>query len=259
MSARLRLGCRLLGHKPEPFPRWNDGYYFARCRRCGDQLVRTAYGRWRPLPNGLRIVWSTVRPESLAAMPMLIDPADAEPEACLPQAPTQKRPVSHVPDFMEDAKTDTSWRHHLPPVPADAEQNPGVRSAKSARADFARLIPPLRGSAAPDGDQSRRPARRAAVAIVVLSLALIVVMLFVRNDDAGATARAAPPTYPTMFVTAGMTSCRQMASPEAAHVRHLVRGDAVQLVGREADWGAISYGGQQCWVPLGLLSDDPVT
>ena len=53
-----------------------------------------------------------------------------------------------------------------------------------------------------------------------------------------------------------MTSCRALASPDAGHVRYLVRGDAVQLVGRDGDWAAISYGGQQCWVPLGLLSDD---
>jgi hypothetical protein len=256
--ARSPLACRLFGHDPDPFPRWNEGYYFARCRRCGTQLVRTAYGRWQLPPRGFRIVWSTVRPDSLAAAPMLLDPADLLPEPPPPPAELRKPPVSYVPDFMDDAKTDTSWRHHLPPTDERTNAQAAATEPKSSRADFARLIPPLRRSAA-EGEERSRPARGAAVAIVLLSVLLIVVMLFIRNDGARATAATAPPAPAiAMYVMDGMTSCRAIASSEAGHVRYLVRGDRVRLLAREGDWAAISYGGQQCWVPLALLSEDPI-
>ena len=184
---RLPLTCRLFGHAPDPFPRWNEGYYFARCRRCGTQLVRTAYGRWQPPPRGFRIVWSTVRPDSLAAAPMLLDPADLLQRPPVPAAPVRKPPVSYVPDFMEDAKTDTSWRHNLPPG-VEVKRSSGAAEVKAPRVDFARLIPPLRRSVAADAGEPGLPAKRAAVAIVLLSLMLIVVIMVVRNDGGRATA-----------------------------------------------------------------------
>lgn len=255
MTARVvtPLACRIAGHDPDPFPRWNDGYYFARCRRCDAQLVRTAYGRWRLPPRGFRIVWSAVRPENLVAAPMLVDPADGLPEP----PPQVRRPVSYVPDFMEDAKTDTSWRRHLPPSRGSAAEETGRSEAKPSRSDFARLIPPLRSTASADGGEQSPPARRAAVAIALLSLLLIVVVTILRDDGARATVSAQPQSV-ILYVTDGMTSCRALPSSGAEHIRYLVRGDPVRLVGRDGAWAAISYGGQQCWVSSEFLSDRPV-
>lgn len=59
----MKLLCALGRHRPEPWPRWNAGYYFARCKRCGRDLVRTAYGDWG-IPKGCRVVWQTTPPEN---------------------------------------------------------------------------------------------------------------------------------------------------------------------------------------------------
>lgn len=62
----MSLLCRLGRHRPRGIPRWNDGYYFAACERCGCDLVRTAFQRWH-VPSGYRVVWSdrppAARPE----------------------------------------------------------------------------------------------------------------------------------------------------------------------------------------------------
>ena len=54
--------CELGWHRPDPMVRWNDGDYFARCGRCGRDLVRTAYGGWH-VPKGYRVVWQARPPE----------------------------------------------------------------------------------------------------------------------------------------------------------------------------------------------------
>ena len=57
----MNLACAFGWHQPDGLPRWNDGYYFARCRRCGCDLVRTAYEGWHA-PKGYRVVWSAEQP-----------------------------------------------------------------------------------------------------------------------------------------------------------------------------------------------------
>ena len=52
----MRLFCSLGWHHPKGAARWNNGYYFTRCARCGHDLVRTARGPWR-VPQGHRVVW----------------------------------------------------------------------------------------------------------------------------------------------------------------------------------------------------------
>ena len=52
----MRLFCSLGWHLPKRAARWNNGYYFTKCGRCGHDLVRTARGRWR-VPQGHRVVW----------------------------------------------------------------------------------------------------------------------------------------------------------------------------------------------------------
>lgn len=61
-AGRMNLLCRLGRHAPGAIPRWNDGYYFATCHRCGQDIVRTAYERWH-VPAGYRVVWSATSPE----------------------------------------------------------------------------------------------------------------------------------------------------------------------------------------------------
>lgn len=55
------LLCDLGRHKAGSFAHWNDGYYFSKCRRCGQDLVRTAFGRWT-VPQGYRVVWAADPP-----------------------------------------------------------------------------------------------------------------------------------------------------------------------------------------------------
>lgn len=60
-SAPLPLLCALGRHKAEPLPQWNNGYYFSRCKRCGLDLVRTAFEGWH-LPQGSKVVWRAEAP-----------------------------------------------------------------------------------------------------------------------------------------------------------------------------------------------------
>lgn len=55
----MSILCSILGHsRPAEKPIWNDGYFFARCGRCGDDIVRRGQSRaWRDVPKGHRISW----------------------------------------------------------------------------------------------------------------------------------------------------------------------------------------------------------
>ena len=52
----MRVLCGVGRHRAMPVRRWNEGYCFSRCARCGCDLVREPHGRWR-VPSGYRIVW----------------------------------------------------------------------------------------------------------------------------------------------------------------------------------------------------------
>lgn len=54
--------CGLGMHKTAGLPRWNDGFYFTACQRCGRDLVRTAFERWT-VPDGFRVVWRPDAPQ----------------------------------------------------------------------------------------------------------------------------------------------------------------------------------------------------
>lgn len=62
----MRLLCELGRHRAGPRPRWNEGYYFSRCKACGRDLVRTPFERWQ-VPRGYRVVWSPHPPENRPA------------------------------------------------------------------------------------------------------------------------------------------------------------------------------------------------
>ena len=74
----MPLLCDLNWHKPEPVARWNNGYYFTRCARCGENLVRTAYGRWR-VPHGYRVVWQAAPPANAISAALVEAPAASAP------------------------------------------------------------------------------------------------------------------------------------------------------------------------------------
>ena len=54
----MNILCTLYAHYPQAQEIWNQGYFFSRCERCGEDLVRTD-GDWEPVPNGHRVVWKS--------------------------------------------------------------------------------------------------------------------------------------------------------------------------------------------------------
>ncbi len=52
----MPIACRSGNHSLPADPILNQGFAFARCTRCGRDLMRAA-GAWREPPKGFRIVW----------------------------------------------------------------------------------------------------------------------------------------------------------------------------------------------------------
>lgn len=275
--------CELGWHRPEPIARWNDGYYFARCRRCGRDLVRTAYGRWQ-VPRGFRVVWDPSRPENAVSAELVPiedgaegaggsdlpiqavlrhlhqeeqqigHPAAGNHEATAAAEPPRGRRVgvTYIPDFMDDANTDTSWRTHRPgdgPLAAAERKATEPLGLQRPRSGLLELVLPAGGAgaepaAAPD---TRRPALAAG------ALVLLVVVLLLATG--GREPRPAAPTGDqSAYIVASALSCVSEPYDQAPHVRWLMRGDAVGMLAREGDWASISYAGQPCWVPVRSLS-----
>jgi hypothetical protein len=103
-GVEMSLLCSLGLHRPEGVPRWNDGYYFTKCGRCGRDLVRTAYGRW-DVPRGYRIVWQAQPP--VGRPDIKLEPAGSELEpaqsTAQAEAAVPDEPVSTA-SAGEDAK-----------------------------------------------------------------------------------------------------------------------------------------------------------
>jgi hypothetical protein len=59
-----QLLCRIGWHAPIPGARWNAGYCFTQCSRCGRDMVRSAFGEWH-VPKGFRVVWGQQPPAGL--------------------------------------------------------------------------------------------------------------------------------------------------------------------------------------------------
>src|SRR5438309_1306917 len=121
-SARpMNLLCSLGRHTPRAAPRWNDGYYFATCRRCGRDIVRTAYEGWH-VPRGYRVVWAPAPPEDRPAVSLTpAAPAPAPPE------PAEREAVSLLPQLPEP---DDEAPHEALP----AESAPAGRKRQIGRA-----------------------------------------------------------------------------------------------------------------------------
>lgn len=73
----LPLLCALGWHRTDPLAQWNDGYYFARCKRCGHDLVRTAFGDWT-VPRGYRVVWATDPPSGALPARLMLEGSETD-------------------------------------------------------------------------------------------------------------------------------------------------------------------------------------
>ena len=54
----MSILCALGGHEASPTEIYNAGYYFSRCRRCGEDMMRWG-AAWHLVPRGHRIVWKS--------------------------------------------------------------------------------------------------------------------------------------------------------------------------------------------------------
>ena len=58
----MSLLCALGGHEAGSGEVYNGGYYFARCRRCERDMIRSG-AAWQMVPSGHRVVWRSGRHE----------------------------------------------------------------------------------------------------------------------------------------------------------------------------------------------------
>ncbi|HZF44119.1 MAG TPA: SH3 domain-containing protein [Sphingomonadaceae bacterium] len=91
--------------------RWNDGYYFTRCRRCGLDLVRTAFSGWTA-PKRYRVVWQAEPPASVEQVGS-VPQAEAEPPSDATSASEmQTAPAS--PEQLKDGQVEFPIRENIP-------------------------------------------------------------------------------------------------------------------------------------------------
>lgn len=117
----VSLLCRLGRHRPRGKPRWNDGYYFATCERCGADLVRTAFERWH-VPSGYRVVWSDRPPASRPDVALVAADKGAPTPGGLGEGPAEPAYGSGEPaavglaEPVHDPLPDSA----APPAPSEA-------------------------------------------------------------------------------------------------------------------------------------------
>ena len=72
----MSLLCALGGHEAGSGEVYNGGYYFARCRRCERDMIRSG-AAWQMVPSGHRVVWRSgrhqhsVEPSLAGVLPVL--------------------------------------------------------------------------------------------------------------------------------------------------------------------------------------------
>ncbi|HEX8379430.1 MAG TPA: hypothetical protein VF619_02635 [Allosphingosinicella sp.] len=72
----MSLLCAFGGHEAGPGEVYNGGYYFARCRRCERDMIRSGPA-WQMVPSGHRVVWRSgrrqhsVEPSFAGVLPVL--------------------------------------------------------------------------------------------------------------------------------------------------------------------------------------------
>lgn len=280
--AEMPLLCRLGRHRPGGAARWNHGYYFARCSRCGSDLVRTAYGKWQA-PRGYRVVWQA-EPPANAAPPALIREATPEPApGPAPAAATASRelpiqevlrhvqnrdlsepppaprsrtlPATKIPDFMGEGTNANGWenrpRRYLKRAPAAAAPE-AVPADAPEPGLFGRL-----GLAAPAAGSRR--GLLAVVAASAVMLLLVVLILWAGGKQSEPVAfnespEGGAPAGQPAFVTASMVNCRSAPAREAESVEILMRGDPVRLLARDGDWVSLVDRDGQCWALVRFVS-----
>jgi hypothetical protein len=116
--------CNMGWHRVSADVRWNSGYYFSRCQRCGRDLVRTIYGRWH-VPRGYRVVWQPAAPAG--SLPLGLDrrvPAKRRPS---------NLPIQHVLDQLKNVRPDTAAPLvQAPPAPPPAMAAPATAGLGSS-------------------------------------------------------------------------------------------------------------------------------
>ena len=115
MSIRCALGL----HRARSMPRWNGGYYFSTCTRCGRDLVRTPFEGWHPVPRGFRVVWSPTPPPGMRSATLTAEPTPV---------------VSPSPASAAPALRDT------PPPPLPSEVDSAARDSDLPIAEVLRLL-----------------------------------------------------------------------------------------------------------------------
>lgn len=143
--------CDLGLHKPAPWPRWNLGYYFTKCERCDEDLVRTAFGSWQ-IPRGFRVRWQASPPEKAhlqsGAPPLQPEEATAEVPPAAPEPDAQPEPeqplvdIPEAPPVIEEPEPPAAPEPPKPPPPsripdfmADASDQAAATASAGADAD----------------------------------------------------------------------------------------------------------------------------
>jgi CheY-like chemotaxis protein len=85
MRVKRVIACSLRGHAPGAEQIENRGVTFARCRRCGADLVKQG-PEWQPVPKGYRITWpETAKIEA---------PRSVRESCAIPMTPAARLPAS---------------------------------------------------------------------------------------------------------------------------------------------------------------------
>lgn len=116
---RMPLLCELGWHRPRPLARWNNGYYFTKCSRCGCDLVRTTYGGWQE-PQGFRVVWQAHAPANSNAAAGLVRERDEE-------AASSELPIQEVLRHLQNGDAEAEPADKVEEtLPAEVEEEPAL-------------------------------------------------------------------------------------------------------------------------------------
>lgn len=175
----MPLLCELGWHDAIPAARWNEGFYFTKCRRCRQDLVRTAYEGWH-VPNGFRVVWQGRPPgERLSArlvaepeLPLASPPPPPPPPGAADDSTTTPARASAGDSLPIQAVLDQLG----PPIAAESNPAPAAEEAEVAAGGVPAappapepvVRPPLEDSGfwdevmgVPPGSRAARPTRDA--------------------------------------------------------------------------------------------------
>jgi hypothetical protein len=150
----VNLLCRLGRHRPRGIPRWNDGYYFATCEKCGADLVRTAFQRWH-VPEGYRVVWSDRPPASRPEVALVPGAKDPPTPFALPDARSEP---AYEPDPPAAAAPPEPMQGDLPgpAAPSPSDRSPAEAPAEPAEAAGADERLPVDSPVPPSGSRNGR-------------------------------------------------------------------------------------------------------